>query len=212
MPDLLRIEIDSVEVCHLTAVGTIPGIVVTLAAARNGPGLGALQNAAGSLSWRAPGSDTFGDPVDGSAGGTFVLCDGEDDDKWIRITVYQNFLESGSQADVALADRYNNGVAAADVTAEEASAGDVLDYSITLRNPANRPATDVSAWLDAACDPRTSLSLDGVAWSRPTESSTMAIPAIAAGESVPIYLRRTVAEGEPADPRQLVFLHFSFLI
>ena len=57
-------------------------------------GAGSLQIAAGgkSISWRAPGSATFGPKVDVSAGGDFVLIDGDDCDRWISVHIYAAFL------------------------------------------------------------------------------------------------------------------------
>ena len=89
--DALHVTVDTVEVRHLAVVGTLPGVVPLLASARNGPGIGLMQSEGDDgtwLSWRAPGSTLYGTAVHCSPDGTFLLCDGEDPDKWIRVDVY----------------------------------------------------------------------------------------------------------------------------
>lgn len=210
--DSLRIELDSVEVRHLSVVGTIAGVAPLLAAARNGPGIGQLQCVSeGLLAWRAPGSDAFGDAVDCSAGGVFVLWDSGDGGKWIRVDVHPSYLVAGETADVFLADRYNNEVAGPDVDASEAQAGDQRDYQLSLRNAGDSDMHDVAVWLDPSADARTSISLDGVAWASPTsENDGLAIPNLPAGDAIPLYLRRTVVAGEASNVRQLVFFRVAF--
>jgi len=211
--DALRIEIDSVEVRHLTAVGAIPGVVPLLAAARNGPGVGAIQCGSDgvSLTWRAPGSATFGSEIACSPDGTYILPDGEAPDKWLRVQVYGEYLNAGEQADVLLADVYNDGVAAADVTAEEAQVGDVLEYSLALRNATANSATNLRLWIDPAAETDTEISLDGVTWSRPTtEADGLCLAYLAGESSQTIYLRRTIAAGASSASRLRVHLHIRF--
>ena len=209
----LHIEIDGVELTQLTAVGTIPGVVPLLVAAQNGPGIGTLQSYRDGtlLAWQAPGSTAFGPAVQAAVDGTYTLCDGLDPDKWIRVAVYRSFLQPGSQAAVALAERFANGVAPADATAAQAAAGNVTLYSLQLHNTAAAAMVNLSVWLDAASDPLTAISLDGAAWSSPhDQGSGLAVGTIAAGASVTLYCRRTLPANQPASPKIRVFLHVAF--
>ena len=211
--DALRIEVDSVEVHHLTMVGTVPGVVPLLAAARNGSGIGKLLcgDPGTLLSWRAPGSETFGDAFDCSTDGTYVLCDGEDPDKWIRVSVRDEYAVAGSQADVLLADVYNNAIGGEDVTEEEAEAGCQTVWNLTLRNAGDEAISAVLVWCGAGCDPGTELSVDGTQWSRPTtEAEGVYIAQLDAGETAPLHVRRTIGAGETCDPKRLVHLDFAF--
>lgn len=215
--DALRIEVASVEARHLTAVKTVPGVIPLLAAARNGPGIGQLlsgDDEDGSLlSWRAPGSNAFGEAVQCSPDGVYVLCDGEAPDKWIRIEVHGDYLAVGSQAEVFLADVYNNAVAGDDVTADEAETGDVAVYTLALRNTSAAEITGVAAWVDPAAAAAIEISLDGATWSRPeSEETALTLPPIPAESSATLYMRRTIAVGEASSPKSLVHLHFSFAI
>jgi hypothetical protein len=211
--DTLRIEVDSIDVRQLTAVGSIPGVVPLLVAATNGPGIGQLLSSDDGtlLSWRAPGSENFGEPVDCSTDGQYVLCDGEDTDKCVRVEVHGEYLVAGSQAAVLLADVYNNGVGGPDVSAAEAAAGDVLTSSLTLRNAASSDFSELAVWLDAAGDPHVEISLDGETWSQPqSEETGLAIATLAAAASVPIWMRRTIPAGQAVSAKQAVFFHLAF--
>ena len=211
--DVLHIEADSAEVQHLTAVGTIGGVVPLLAAARNGPGIGLLQSSGDGtfLSWRAPQSDTFGEPVECSPDGTFVLADGDDPDKWLRIEVHGAYLVTGSQTEVFLTDRYNNDLGQADLSAAEAAAGDVLDYALTLRNTHTETLSDIRVWTAAAADARTEVSWDGVTYAAPhTEETGILLASLAAAATATLYVRRTVPAGQSSDPKQLVHLHVAY--
>ena len=211
--DALRLEVDSVEIVHLTLVGTIPGVVPLLAAARNGPGVGRLQSEDDGtwLSWRAPGSATFGPAVHCSPDGTYLLRDGDDWDKWLRVAVYSAHLKPSATADVSLGDCYSGGGAGADVTAEEAAAGNVSTREVTVRNASTGPIVNVRIWTDPTHDGRTEVSLNNIDWSTPTtELSAVRIIEVAAAATATLYVRRTVAVGQAADPRELVHLNFSF--
>ena len=211
--DMLRIEIDSIDVRHLSAVGAIPGVVPLLAAARNGPGLGSLLSTGSTqLQWRAPGSRTFGGAVDCSADGEYVLCDGEDSDKWIRVDVLGDWLIAGSQSQVALSDRYNNGISGDDVIDTEALSGGQADYQLTLRNVSEDEAIwNLSIWMDSESDARTQISLDGESFSSPASiGESLVIASIGIGEMATLYVRRTVPAESVSTPKQLVHFHFDF--
>jgi hypothetical protein len=206
------LKCDSVEVRCLSAVGAIPGVAPHLAAPANGPGIGWLLGEGGELSWRAPGSATFGDAVACASDGVYVLADGEDASKWIRVEVHVDYLsDSSAMGEVFLADVFDNGVAGIDVAAASSAAGETTTRQLTLANADANPIQNICLWLDAASDARTALSLDGETWSSPTtEAGGLSIEAIAAGGSAAIHLRRVVGAGESSVAKQLVFIHFAF--
>jgi hypothetical protein len=211
--DAIRIESDSVEVHHLAAVGAVPGVVPLLAAAKNGPGVGVLSfNEDGTLlTWQAPGSSTPGDAVDCSADGNYVLTDGEDRDKWLRVEIHAAYCEPVRNANVLLSDRYNNGLSGRDTTAAEAAAGHVLEYSIALRNTHTERVSNLRVWIDSGGDDHTALSWDGVNWSLPySYAAGVWRESIAPAATALLYLRRTIPAAESADPKQPVRLQFAF--
>ena len=73
--DALRLYLVGIEIMHLLAVGTVPGVRILLAAARNGTGAGLLRYLAGALYWRAPGSATFGAAVPAAVDGEYHVAD-----------------------------------------------------------------------------------------------------------------------------------------
>jgi len=211
--DAIRVKVVETEITHLTAVRTLPGVVILRAAARNGPGSGQLQSQGDGamLAWQAPGSATFGTPVDCSSDGTYLLRDGDDADKWVRVQVYvAHLLPSAHQQRVYLADRYANGPPHDDVTAAEATAGDVVTYQLRLYNESPVVVADVDAWVDASVS-GLEISDDGASWSTPTtEETALDLGSLAPGDYATLHLRRTIGAGANADPDVLTLLHYSF--
>jgi hypothetical protein len=208
--DSLRISVAGAEVIHLTVAGTVPGVVPLLAAARNGPGVARLRTSAdaAAIAWQAPGAATWGEWVPVPADGEYHLP-AADLNCWLRVRVYTAHLVASAEAEVPLADRYTNAVAQADVTAEEAAAGDVLDYAPTLTN-AGEAAMTVRAWLDPAAV-GLEISADGLAWSAPTsESAAIAVATLAPEASAALHVRRTISSGAESDPRVLNLIHLVF--
>lgn len=211
-PDALRIEQAGVEVRHLVAAGAVPGTAILLAAARNGPGEGRLRTNAGgtAVQWRAPGSAAFGLAVSVPADGEYLLRDGQDVDKFVRIQAWPAHLQAGREAEVQLRDVYSNAIAHDDLTAGEAAAGDTATYQITLRNAGSKTLVDLIAWLDAATA-NLAISADGIAWIAPTTADAgLALPDVAAGVSTTLHIRRTIAAGAASDPDVLNHLRFRF--
>jgi len=209
--DALRIEYASAEVKHLTVLGTIPGVVPLAVAARCGPGLAHLRSTtAGRISFRAPSSSTWGPDVLCEADGTYLLEDGEDPDKWLRVLVYTSYLLAAREAPVLLHDRYNTGVASDDVSAAEAAAGDVETYQLALANDGTAFLSQVTAWIDAATT-GIEISDDGITWVSPTtEAAGLAFDPIAPGGSATLHVRRTIAASSPSDAAVLTHLHLAF--
>jgi len=213
--DALRLEVVTVEVQHLAAVGTVSGVALLLAAARNGEGTGRLRIDSGGvqLSWQAPGSDTFGDKVNCTVDGEYLLEDGEDRDKWIRVQVYADHLpEDTEEAQVYLLQVYGGGVSDDDVTAVEASAGDVAVYMILMKNISAVGLSALKVWLHAdTADIEISDSAIAGWVSPTTEETALDFPDLAAGDDDTLYLRRTIAASSASDAGVIDKLHFSFL-
>lgn len=212
--DALRITQTAVESPSLVATGTIPGVVVLAALGRCGPGRGRLISSGPTgnlLSWRAPGSATAGVPVDVSGGGEFLLEDGDDRDAGLRVEVFPAYLiGAGAAAVVTLKDRFANEMGHDDVTEEEAAAGDIEAYTVTLTNVSGMTLERVKVWLDAAVT-GLEISANGTDWSAPTtEETAVALANIAPEADATLHVRRTIAPGADADPSVLNVLRVAF--
>lgn len=204
---------------HLRGVGALPGIRVLFVAARNGPGTGRLKtSAAGTkLQWGPPqpvlgpiGTARFGPAVDISSDGEYLIPGG-DADSYVRVQVDTAYVSTTSiEADVAIADRYENGVASDDVTAAEASAGDVSTYTIELTNVSLLDSDDVRIWIDVAVT-GIEISDDGKVWVAPTtEATALVLGTIFAGASQTLHVRRTILAGASSNAEVLVRLRMTF--
>lgn len=197
----------------LAAVGVLDGVRVLAVAGANGPGMGRLIGSqdGNRIAWQAPGSATPGDAIEADADGSYSVEDGEDRTKWARIQVYADYRSDGADAaQVTLGDLFNNALAGANVTASEASAGDVFAWTLTLTNNGLATLSQLKIWLDAAVS-RIEISDDGAAWVTPTtEATALALPDLVPAGTDTLHIRRTVAASTPFDPSELVHLHYSF--
>ena len=209
--DALRIRNGGSELPSLRCIRTVPGVRVLMAAGLNGPGTGYLRSIDGWLQYKAPGSETFGLRVAVPADGNYVLEDGEDIDKYLRVQVYADYLVTGSiESPVELADRFAGTIPHDDVTAGEAAAGDVADYSFTIYNAGPGIISQIKAWVDYR-DQHTQISDDDATWVKPTsESAALEFADLLPGASHTLYVRRTIVAGSPADPDVLRLFHTSF--
>lgn len=212
--DSLRVELSAVAVSHLDAVGSIPGLHILHVAAKNGPGVGRLRTSLDgkSASWRAPGGSSIRTPFAIAKDGSFILEDGDDPDKFVRVQITAAALTGVPiDAEVVVRDLYNNAIASDDVTAAEASAGDVHLYSFDLKNESDDDAANVKVWLDTAVS---GIEIfDFPSWVSPIdEASSVVIGSILSGTDKLIQLRRTIGAGAAAAPAVLTHLHFSFEI
>ena len=212
--DTLRLEYSGSEFTELHRVGTVPGVAVLAVAARCGTGTARLKTSADgqSLAFQAPDSSNWGTFVDVSAGGSFIVEDGDDSDKWIRVQVYPSYLPSApAESKIYLADVYND-LGPDDVTAAEASAGDVATWQLALANDNVVDALEVKVWIDSAVS-GLEISSDGVNYYAPTSENhadVIEFSRIAAGGSATLYLRRTIAAGASSDPEVLHHIHWTF--
>jgi hypothetical protein len=205
--DQIQLQSSGTPLVSLRALGTLNGVEITAVAALNGPGQGLLSiDAASNLSWTPPGG-AVGTPVDVSAGGNFIIYDSTGN-AWIGITVAAAYLALASAATVTLEDLYDGPIVSDDVTAVEASAGDVATWSIAVKNTSGVSATGLVAWLDPATYSGIDISLDGVTWSAPTsEGAGLSIGTLAASASATIYFQRTVPSSSASLASGLVLLN-----
>lgn len=230
LADQLKIKIGSTEVTHLVATGAVPGTTILFAAAKNGTGSGRLRtDADGLVSWRAPGSSTYG-PGQTGEDGTWLLYDGEDRSKWVRIQIWEDYLPTGPQeADVLLADIFGE-IAGADTTASQATAGQVVTTTVTLENISTSVLSGLKVWLNGNASAgfrdvlswilkrpsRGSLSVisisdDDITYVTPlTEADGIALGDIGPGDTVTLYVKRTVTAGSSYDPAAGVDLQVGF--
>ncbi len=208
--DALRIEYSATEVAHLDVVGTIPGVVPIAVAARCGVGTARIRSTAAGLRFKAPGSSAWGPAVAAAADGSYLLEDGDDRDKWLRVTVYTAFLLTPREARVLLADRFNNPIASDNVSAAEATAGDAEDVELAVANDGTAYLSQVQAWIDSDVA-GLQISPNGADWSAPTtEATALALADVPPGDDVALHVRRTIAAAAPSDPDILNHLHLSF--
>lgn len=209
----LELSISSIELEHLDVLGTVPGVIPLLAAARNAPGMARLRTTGDGtdLQFKAPGSATWGPVVTVTANGEYLAHDGDDFDKWLRVYAYLPYLPDGhAESRVMLNQRYGVGIADDDVTASEASAGDVATYQITMTNNWTRTLTDLCAWIDPAVVDL-EISDDGSTWVSPTTRfAALEFPDLAASATDILHLRRTITAGAASTPAVLNQLHLSF--
>lgn len=198
---------------HLSALGTLPGVRIDRLAGANGPGEGRLRSSRDGtwLSWRAPGSTLFGSQVECAADGIYQLRDGENQDAWVDVEVYTAYLWLGAlDAEVLLTDVYNNELAQGNVTAAQASAGNVATYTTTISNMGTSTMEGIVVWIDSSVS-GLDISDDGVAWVSPTTEATgLAFASLASGASMTLHLRRTISASSSADARILNWIKMAF--
>lgn len=215
--DAVHLESGGYEAGPLLAVGTISGVVIRAVAQRNGRGAGRLVagvdtvTGAATLAWQAPGSGTPGAPQPLEYANDYLLEDGEDTSKWIRIAAYPGYLATSGQARVFLKDGYNT-LGPQDVGAGDAAAGQVVDTTYQLKNRSTHLVTNVRLWIDAAVS-GLEVSADGISFFTPTselDPNVLAWASIAAGASVDVTVRRTIAASAASDPARLNVIHFAW--
>jgi len=216
----IRWEVASNEAHSLSHIGMVPGVQILAVSAMNGVGLARMQSkrstdeASFVLTYRAPGSASFGPGVTVTADAEVLLLDGENVGKFLRVQVHFDYL-MGGPADAAIAmDRefVVNGSAFANVTAAQAAAGDQNTGPYTLRNVSSDLASSITAWMDASS--YLEISEDGIAWTSAAvnEGTAISLGSLAAGASRFFHVRRTIPASEPYDPSILAAFHIRYVV
>jgi hypothetical protein len=210
---------DLVEVKHAHTIGSISGVVPLVAGGRNRltDGSASIRSTGSTgrrLSWRAPGSSSYGLDVDIPTDGIYTLCDGDDLTRCIRVEVHGDHVrETGSSASVNIADVLNNTIGGDNVTAADATAGTTDTIPLTAFNQSRHTAHRVKVWLveNAA---NLELSLDDIAYFSPTSETDPNVIDLAAtlprGSTAELYLRRTVSAGSTFDAGILSSIRFGW--
>lgn len=210
---------DLVEVKHTHTIGSISGVVPLAAGGRNRltDGSASIRSTGSTgrrLSWRAPGSSSYGLGVDIPTDGIYVLCDGDDLTRCIRVEVHGDHVRTtGSSASVNIADVLNNAIGGDNVTAADATAGRTDTIPLTIFNQSRHTAHHVKVWLveNAA---NLELSLDDIAYFSPTSETDVNVIDLAAtlprGSTAELYLRRTVSAGSTFDAGILSSIRFGW--
>lgn len=212
--DGLTYDTGAGEIQSLSPLGTIPGVVILHVSGANGVGTGFLRSEGTGgmlLSWKAPGSAVYGAPVNITANADYLLEDGEDRSKWIRIEGHFTLLGPVIEQRIYLADVYDNQLVSRDVTRLEAFLGHVLLYTIDFTNLSNRIIRRIAFWIDPAVVDL-EISHNGSTWVTPTTPATalQAWSPMAPVGSIALHLRRTISAGSPSDTDVLNQIHCHF--
>lgn len=197
--DGVRVQVSSVDVELLAIVGTIRGVTPLAASGRGGPGTASIRSVAGSpigLQFQAPGSSTWGAITFAPATGDYLLEDGADPQKWLRVHVDLTWLSpTVEQGSVYLRDRWNE-LGPDDVATADAAAGIVEVLTLGLKNASPDTVWNLKAWLGSS-HAGLALSPDNVTFTSPTnEGTAVALTSpLAKGASVPLYMKRTITAG-----------------
>lgn len=197
----------------LRSVGALRGIRVEQVAVRNGPGTGRLRTDGTKLSWKAPGSSTFGEVVNCDTDGDYLLEDGEDTNKCIRIQIFLDELPSGiNEVCVYLRDTYWIGSALGNVSASEAENGEIDDSAFALYAASPVDLLDVKCWLDSDTEYLT-ISKDDIDYYAPDSeghADVLAWAKIESGSTEYLYIKRTIPPSTTFDPFVLNQIHFAW--
>jgi len=213
--DSLRVEVSATESLSMKTVGTLYGVAVLAVGGRNGTGDGKIRSTQDGtyLSWKAPGSATWGAPVHAGADGTYLLLDGDDIDKYVRVQAYTDYLNPNpAESLVHIKDRYANGIGHDDVTAGEATAGDTTDYSVTIANDNYVGLSHVNFWLTPLSVANGLwISDDNATWVQPVyEADALSLGNIAGNADTTLYIRRVIAAGAASNIYVLNELVYTF--
>lgn len=111
-PDALRLQDGGADSPSLHSVGIIPGVWVTEPGGGNQEGTGTIRNTGSNgrlLSYKGPDSDTWGPEIHVTQDGEYVLMDGENFSKYIRVQVSVDKLEYSDAATDTPEETYATG-------------------------------------------------------------------------------------------------------
>lgn len=212
--DALELTEFGSEISGLRSFGDIPGVVFARIAAANGVGVGWLRGTGvrgRDLSWRAPGSNSYGRVHNVDLSSEAVLEDGNDQSKWVLLRVFNTYIFAAHETRVLLRDDYGGILSIDDVSAAEASAGTVDTLSLKLRNArASTRLRDIRVWVDPASR-FLELSDDNVVFVSPiSEETALTFPDLQLSSSHSIWVRRTIPAGTLSAPTVLNLIKTSF--
>lgn len=210
-------------------INPIRGLRVDYVSGANGEGNGAITVAdADNLRWLAP-SGTQGAAVEIANGETKILEDGTTASKYIRVTRTSASDLQGTCI-VRLRRVFNNALGGANVTSAQRTAGVVSYRALAFKNVSASPITGFRVWRDSAS---TQLALahevmvdghffdgttggelaepPGMSWNaNATANSGVQVGTLAAGATVMIWIRRTIAADADASAKETNLIHWEF--
>lgn len=211
-------------------INPIQGIKVDYVAGANGAGDGALAAIDDdNLAWMAP-SGTQGALVAIANGETKIIEDGTTPSKYIRVTRTSAAAMNGVCV-VRLKRVYNNALGFADITDAQRTAGATHYRALAFKNTSASAITNLQVWRDAAADHIMLASeriggdghfWDGTGageeieppvlyWSAGESAATgLQVGTVDAGETVMIWIARTIAADADATALETNQIHWSF--
>lgn len=138
---------DEAEVLNVSAASLMSNITIDYISGNNEPGTAYLDaDTTTSLKFKAPGSASYGASVTIANGETKIVEDGDDPNKYIRVTRTTTDNLTGT-ATLTLTDVINNVFGLDDVSSAEAAAGDTNRRCIALRNVSTTAIANLKVWL-----------------------------------------------------------------
>jgi hypothetical protein len=213
--DSVRLQLSGSDVVSMRVAGALPGVVVLFASAQNGVGEGILSASAGGLSWQAPFSEQPGATVPIPTDGVYMLEDNLNPSAWVRVQAYVDYLPTSGAATIEIGDSYSPAalVAGGDVSATQAAAGQVVTTEYALTNVSAAGVTALTLWIDPFTTGIT-VSSDGTNFYDPTSQSdpnALVWATLAAGASVNVWVRRTIAADSAFNPQVLNVLDWAWM-
>lgn len=203
------------------------GVEILGVGALNGRGTGSLEAITdNSLRWTPPG---------GVAGTTVTLAHGQEaklfgfeSGAWIHVRRNSTLPMVGIHS-VQCIDVYNNAIGLDNVASADAVAGETFYRAIMGKNEFSGPMTDIKIWLDEDANSGIAIGYElavndeiqdiadettaptGITWVTGTTSATgITIPAVSAGQSFGLWIRKTIAADSAPSPSELVHIHVQF--
>jgi hypothetical protein len=202
-------------------VNGIRGLSVVELGPGNALGVGTITAATGdSLIWTPPGGEA-GAAVTVLRGERAVLA-GADSDAAYVVVQRTDSLPMGGAVAVQVMEGYNNAIGGRDTTTAELAAGITLYAGVFLRNEDTVAWDSIKAWIDVDCDPSVAVALEdtdgsgdiqeitddedsptGLTFSTSTsEGGASIISSVAVGDSVGLWIQRTIeADGDASGRR-----------
>lgn len=206
-------DMSGTELTQMSRIGTVSGVAIEHVAGLNDAASGTIRVAADgrTFQFKAPGSSAYGPPLVVLDGWTVtdILRDGDDPDKYLRVSIDAVNLPSGQmEGHTTFRRRYYEGT---DVTAAQAQAGNVGTLPFKMKNVSPLILSNLRAWLDNSVS-FLEISDDMLGpWVSPTtEAAAQEFPDLAPGDTDIVWVRRTIPAVTGFDPAVAFWLHFAF--
>ena len=202
------------------------GIQILALSGGNGRGVGRLAaTTTDSITWAPPGS---------TSGGAVAIAKGEEKTvygatgAWIRVRRFNDTPLVGIHT-VQCIDVFNNVVGMANVASADAVAGETFYRAVMAKNVSSVSLPDLTIWLGDDTDGSIAIALEtpssgaiqsiasettaptGLSWSSPTSATTgLKVPVLLAGDTVGLWIRRTIETDTPPSLDQFTNIQVAF--